>query len=219
MSPCSYRIGVIFVWPWKKVSVTVCYLFYQAEVKKIITWACFSAKLFTVPYSSLRSSRSSALRYGWPSGFQCPESSLTKKAARTDKRSILRILRKSRGLRHPSIVQSTAHLPLSTVMENDFSAIFFQLGMCCAWSSPLSLFSKSKILIVLFVCCFSFDRGSFLLYSESIVSTLRFRITFKANVKLCHVIKFSLFLSPTVYHNNKKRRFRFIYNYKYLRQF
>ena len=98
MSPCSYRIRVIFVRPWKKVSVTVFNLFYQPEVKKIITWACFSARLFTVPYFSLRSSRSSALRYGWPSGFQCPEPRLTKKAARIDKRPILRILRKNRGL-------------------------------------------------------------------------------------------------------------------------
>ena len=67
MSPCSYRIREIFVWPWKKVSVTVCYLFFRPEVKKIITWACFSARLFTFPYFSVRSSRSNALRYGWPS--------------------------------------------------------------------------------------------------------------------------------------------------------
>ena len=63
--------------------------------------------------------------------------------------------------RHPSIVQSTAHLPLSTGMENDFSAMFFQLGMCCACSSHLSPFGKTKILTSLFVlfvdhsCCCS----------------------------------------------------------------
>ena len=36
--------------PWKKVCVTVCYLFFRPEVKKIITWACFPARLFTIPY-------------------------------------------------------------------------------------------------------------------------------------------------------------------------
>ena len=51
----------------KNVSVTVCYLFFRPEVKKIITWACFPARLFKIPYFSVRSSRSSALRYGWPS--------------------------------------------------------------------------------------------------------------------------------------------------------
>ena len=57
--------------------------------------------------------------------------SVTKKAARTEKRWILTILRKHRGLftvyyatkenpkrkRHPSIVQPTTHLPLSTGMK------------------------------------------------------------------------------------------------------
>ena len=56
-----------------------------------------SARLFIVHYFSVRSSRLSTLRYGWRSGFQCPESSLTKKAARTEKRSILTILRKNMG--------------------------------------------------------------------------------------------------------------------------
>ena len=52
---------------------------------------------------------------------------------------------------------------------------------------------------------------SFLLL-QSIVSTSRFRITFTANVRLYHVIKCSLYLSPTVYYIFLKRRFRLIYN-------
>ena len=57
----------------------------------------FPARLFTAGYFSVRSSRSSALRYGWPSGFQCPESK-PNQTGRNEKRSILTILRKHRGL-------------------------------------------------------------------------------------------------------------------------
>ena len=102
---CSHRFSVCrlvrAVFEWfsfdleKEVSLTVCYLFYRPEVKKIMS--LFPARLFTAGYFSVRSSRSSALRYGWPSGFQCPESK-PNQTGRTEKRSILTILRKHRGL-------------------------------------------------------------------------------------------------------------------------
>ena len=38
VSMCNSHIRAIFVWPWKMVSVIVCYLFYQSMDEKIKTW-------------------------------------------------------------------------------------------------------------------------------------------------------------------------------------
>ena len=56
----------------------------------------FTFGLFSVPYFSLRSSRSKTLRYGPPSWMSVK--STIKMAASTGKRSILTILRENRGL-------------------------------------------------------------------------------------------------------------------------
>ena len=74
----------------------------------VSTVFCMSCRLFIVPESlifSVISSRSSALRYEWPSwmSVKSPDAcSLgkyeTEMAAHTDKRSILTILRKIKGL-------------------------------------------------------------------------------------------------------------------------
>ena len=55
----------------------------------------FTFGLFTVPYVSVRLSRSKTLRYGRPSWMNVKS---TKMAARTGKRSIQTILRENRGL-------------------------------------------------------------------------------------------------------------------------
>ena len=39
------QVRAIFIWPWKMVSVSVCYFFYQPIDEKIKTWPlCFPAK-------------------------------------------------------------------------------------------------------------------------------------------------------------------------------
>ena len=167
--------------------------------------------------------------------------------------------------RHPSIVQSTPHLPLSAAMKklifsNVFAAgnvlhvqlafesvrstklpvrLLFQFCSCVIISSanPYPVYNFVSMVFTLFpyvnicqtclvtaFCCviaFMWLQSSLLIASlyvrsflllQSIVSTSRFRITFTANVRLYHVIKCSLYLSPTVYYIFLKRRFRLIYN-------